>query len=279
MVDNQNNSAESEFMLPDESELSSRTRVPTDQLGSYLSLSEHRLRQEVEAVTTILKRFAKAVADVSTEPRDANSFLRDLDLKSISQDHDWRKIFSALKSNHEHNDEYKKTVLVKYLQFLSFRKRLFEFVHARKTGLEETATISRSAIFSATNSGMRNKGEWVQIPIGEALPVSLDKQDNIRLRLARYRVFIEKGNPAILIDENEVRHALKTGRNIIGRHPESDIVIAAGSAAISRAHLIIEYNPPNKLILMDLSTGGTFISSRCITNIQKHMLTTGALGK
>lgn len=254
------------FQLPREEELSQYTRVPPEALGRYLAWPESTLKQEVNAITTILKRFAKAVVDATSQPENANVFLRELDLRSISQDHDWRHIFEAIQNRSDNDSGYNQTVLIKYLQFLSFRKRLFEFVYARKAGLEDTTAFAQTALFPSSEAMRKNQGAstnpWIRLPMGEAVTVGLSRESSVELRLTKYRLLLLGGDQPVVIDENDNHHPIRCGRNIVGRHPESDIVIRTGSAMVSRAHLLLERSESSdELTIMDLSSGGTYIQA------------------
>ena len=109
-----------------EGRLAERTKVPPNKLGEFLGWSEERLKLESKTVAKVLKRFAEAVVDSMEHPDSADKFLRELDLRSISRDHDWWAIFSTIRAQEAGYEGYKRAVLIKYLQYLSFRKRLIE---------------------------------------------------------------------------------------------------------------------------------------------------------
>ena len=75
-----------------EAELARRANVPTPKADALMQTEEATIRREVEAVTKILKRFASAVVDSMDDPQGVDRFLRELDLKAISRDHQWRTI-------------------------------------------------------------------------------------------------------------------------------------------------------------------------------------------
>jgi len=81
-----------------ESRLANRTRVPAENLKRYMAWRPEKVKAEARQVTGILKRFASVVVKSIDEPQSVSQFLVELDLKSISRDHDWRAIFSTLRS-------------------------------------------------------------------------------------------------------------------------------------------------------------------------------------
>ena len=126
-----------------ESKLATRTRVPTERLNEYMGWQPKKVKAEAKYVTDILKRFASVVIKSIDEPHTVNEFLADLDLKSVSRDHNWRAIFSTLRGQTDAGaSNYGRAAMIKYLQYLSFRKQLLEYIYTRRAGLEETDEIS-----------------------------------------------------------------------------------------------------------------------------------------
>ena len=91
-----------------ESRLAFRTKVPAERLHEFLSWPIYKLRRESEHVSRVLKRIAEAVVNSMENPASTNAFLRDLDLKSISRDHDWRAIFSTIRAHESGYGGYKR---------------------------------------------------------------------------------------------------------------------------------------------------------------------------
>lgn len=161
-----------------EHRLSELTKVAANKLGDFMAWSEDRRKLESKAVSKILKRFAAAVVDATENIDHADKFLRELDLRSISRDHDWRAIFSTISAQESGYDGYKRPVLVKYLQDLSFRKRLIEYVSASRRGLEETDEYLDITLFAlrfgaeqakADPHGRPGDTNFVGLPLGESV--------------------------------------------------------------------------------------------------------------
>jgi len=62
-----------------------------------------------------------------------------------------------------------------------------------------------------------------------------------------------------LVDENGVTCFLREGRNVVGRHPESDVTVDANFSKVSRAHLVLDWDGQLGYTLMDLSSRGSWI--------------------
>ena len=269
--------------------LSSRTKVPAERLGDLLGWDEDHVRQEAKVVSRILKRFAGAVVQSMEKPESMNNFLSELDLKSISRDHDWRTIFSTVRAHKgEDSERYKRAVLIKYLQYLSFRKRLLDFIHSRKAGLEETDELSVDlthlphAAPSKQDSSVVRVGfaaaamnGFARVPLGETVDVTLHDDDAFCFLLGRHRFELVGGARPYVIDTNGVTCFVRPGRNMMGRHPESDLAVDANFGDVSRAHLVLEWDGAERFRLMDLSSRGTWLRS---TFLDKLGLASGPEG-
>jgi len=77
--------------------------------------------------------------------------------------------------------------------------------------------------------------------------------------LAAHVFHLQGASPPTLTDQNGVSHALRVGRNTVGRHPEGDIVASSDFNDISRAHLILEWDGAHRVRLIDFSSRGTYV--------------------
>lgn len=267
-----------------ESRLACRTKVPAERLHEFLDWPIYKLRRESEHDSRVLKRIAEAVVNSMENPASANAFLRSLDLNSISRDHDWRAIFSTIRAHESDYDGYKRTVFIRYLQYLSFRKRLLEYIHTRKRGYEDEETIADEltgfprpvpmansdsglgeADGSASAEGLRRfTGDFGRMPLGESLEIPLGQGEKLDIMLGGHLFRIIGGHPPSLIDQNGVTFFLKDGRNMIGRHPESDVPIDQSFSDVSRAHLIVEWVGNDHLTVIDLSSRGCYIGHKIL---------------
>lgn len=261
-----------------EARLSARTKVPSVRLTEYMSWSDRQVKDEAQNVARVLKRFAEAVVNSMEMPSTADDFLRDLDLKSISRDHDWRAIFSTIRAQSADYNGYKRAVLIKYLQYLSFRKRLLEFIYSRKAGLDETDAYTDLTHIPAGRVEQRVAGgqdgapgaaddDLIRLPLGESVDVDLPQGRKVDLMMAGHMFRLLGEQPPCLIDQNGVMYFLKPGRNMVGRHPESDVVIDPDFGDVSRAHLIIDWQPGGEVCIMDFSSRGTYMRSSSLSRV------------
>ena len=113
--------------------------------------------------------------------------------------------------------------------------------------------------FEADSVIKRAEGDFVRLPLGESVTIVLPVGRKANIMLAGHAFRLNGAKPPSLIDQNGVMYFLKEGRNIIGRHPESDIVIDPDFSDVSRAHVIMEWDGVAGVALVDLSSCGTFV--------------------
>lgn len=253
-------------------DLSACTKVPPERISEFLDWPPARLHRETRQVGRILVRFAKAVLDSMASSSAGDEFVRSLDLASISRDHDWRVIFSTIRDAPGTDVHFRHQALVKYLQYLGFRKRLLEFIHARRQGLEETANYSGLHYHATTTLGLPEReagaGErflagdgraYTRLPLGETVDLHLARQPTYKLVLAGYVLYLHGMRPPMLRDKQGRRYGLRRGRNVVGRHPESDIELDASLSGVSRAHLVLAWDGAERVSVTDLSSTGTLL--------------------
>ena len=255
------------------------TQLPAARMEEFLGWSEEQVRQEARTVTRVLKRFAQAVARSMDEAHSMDDFLHELDLKTITRDHDWRAIFSAIRDCHlDDNVQYKRTTLIKYLQYLSFRKRLLDYIFARKAGLAETDEMPAAHAFADASdepdgdqtTGVISPG-FVRATMGEMVCVDLANEEVLEVVLGRNMFELVGGPHPYLVDENGVTCFVKHGRNVVGRHPESDLAVDANFSHVSRAHLVLEWDGAHGFSLMDLSSRGTWLRDEVLGRAAREL--------
>ncbi|MGK0173068.1 MAG: hypothetical protein ACI9W2_004812 [Gammaproteobacteria bacterium] len=221
-------SADFELLLPG-------TSSGPEELQRYLGSSPAWVHVEYERVSRTLLRFAQAVVDAMESPRCAHSFLQRLDLRSVSRDHNWRRIFAEIVDLDLCFDGHKRALLTRYLQFLSERKRLLAYVEAQHAGLEITADHGWVAPLDVPES--------TPLAMGETGLLVLEAGTVLPLWMANVGFSVELNtNGAVLLKETGgFERALRLGRNVVGRHPECDIVIPSKWRTVSRVHAILDW--------------------------------------
>lgn len=248
-------------------------------MAEFMSVDVKEVRHSAASVTRILKRFAKAIVDSMDDPSSVNDFLRELDLKLIEKDHDWREIFAEVAGKGEDYEPHKRVLIVKYLQYLSTRKRLLAHVLAHRTALEDTDEQANHAqepgmgqssgkpegILDTASLNLQVPEKFERLQMGESVQLDLPRGRTIDLMLGKRVYRLSGSDEPQLIAPDGTAHPLNEGRIMIGRHPECDIVTDRNFHDISRVHVIIEWNREPWVKITDLSTLGTFVPSSAIS--------------
>ena len=151
--------------------------------------------------------------------------------------------------------------------------RVLEFIHSRKLGLEETDSFSDFTQFPSRHGAGRSLDEAVEsgtwgatppgfgrLPMGDAIRLEFSDNGKVEFMLGSHVFRLLAGRPPTLIDQNGVSYFLRPGRNMLGRHPESDVVVDQDFGDVSRAHAVLEWLGERDFALTDLSSRGTFVA-------------------
>ncbi len=258
--------------------LSVRSKVPPQRLSGLMDCSESEVQRQAKSVERTLKRFAQAVVGSLDNSAKVDSFLQELDLKCISKDHDWRAIFAEIRAQDVAFEGHKRILLVKYMQYLSFRKELLDFICQKRAGLEQTAShtsvnVSQPPGGVALQQGVAARTpvpkSFERLPLGELVEIPITTKGCLDIHLAGRRFRLSGGRHPCFVAENGVTHFLTRGRNIVGRHPESDIVIDSDFFDVSRTHLLIEWDGSKFANLTDLSSRGTYLPAELVPPRQR----------
>ena len=257
-----------------EAELARRTKVPAPTMNELMKTDDATIRREADAVSKILKRFASAVVDSMDDSQGFDRFLRELDLKAISRDHSWRTIFYELRNLDGRFEQHKCVLVIKYLQYLSFRKKLLDYIHERKLGLVETNQHADLTIFPEPGDPARRDG--AAQPIGE-FACALGRVRHVRSpndRLCTHyavspNVSSARARPS-LSGRPERKDTRPQGRS---KHVRASPLRATSlSTGISTTCLgpTLFWTGMGSISITDLSTRGTFVLElRLLAAIQK----------
>jgi len=162
--------------------------------------------------------------------------------------------------------------MIKYLQYLSFRKQLLEYIYSRRAGLEETDELSAELTHIPAYEGSFGEdqvqlsavreygsGPLDRVPLGENVECLLQADEVLPIGLARHSFELDAPTQPYLRDSNGVTYFIQKGRNVVGRHPESDIRIDPNFSSVSRAHMVLEWDGSRRFQIIDLSTRGTLL--------------------
>jgi len=79
-----------------------------------------------------------------------------------------------------------------------------------------------------------------------------------------HRFELVGGDRPYLVDVNGVTWFV---RNMMGRHPESDLAVDANFGDVSRAHLVLEWDGAQQFRFMDLSSRGTWLPESLLADV------------
>lgn len=255
--------------------LSSRTGVPEEKITGLMQLSDQELEEEARAIKRAAKRLigiiANAIEDQTTVGRD----LQMMDPKLFTHDHQWRAIMSGLNRQAPKFDAFKKLALVRYAQYLAARHNLTQSIYTERQhqagrstspsgdegddmgpqGMKDTLLFELMDVMDAPETGRA----FVRLPKGERVAIPLEAGRDLEIILSGHMFRLVSGSPPHLADENGQAYPLRAGTNIIGRDPESDVVVAPSLTDVSRKHLILEVADSTVVRLTDVSSHGTMI--------------------
>ncbi len=256
--------------------LGGRTAVPSKKITDMVRFSTDQLKKEAKTIKDIEKRFVAILSRSIENTSSINRALRELDPVIFSQDHGWRDIISALNEGDDDLNPFRRIALVKYMQYLSARQEIIKYLYSEKkkmlkedngdvqaeTGLFKDTVILENTVFEPVSSG--TNGNFERLPKGEAVTVVINPDEEIEILLSRHPCkLVTDGDTIGFIDSAGKKHALKKGRNVIGRDAISTIMIDPELRDVSRIHIVIEtFDNSQAFQITDLSSHGTYIQQR-----------------
>ena len=246
--------------------LAGRTSVPIEKFKEVIKLSLGELKKEFKKIKVIEKELVSILSTSISQPGSINRALREIDIKIFSQDHDWRAIISALHAGNEELNDFRHIGVVKYLQYLSSIQEILQELYSEK----KREILASSLSYANNDKALKVRAkttEMERLSKGENVTIHVNKGEQIDVLLSSHKCMIVGGETsAEFVDESGHRHDLKNGKNIIGRGASSDIVMSQNLRDISRMHMVIEGADTNMLYLTDLSSHGTYIPAKYLTD-------------
>jgi len=140
--------------------------------------------------------------------------------------------------------QFKQLALIKYVQYLASRQDVLKGIYANKSGpraAEPESDRNAEPSFRETlifDLPPDNEEPEVpdrrlkRLPRGESVFLPGPQDRPVPIVLSRHNFDIVKDDPATLVDEAGSSVKLKPGRNVVGRHPDSDAMIVRGLIAL-----------------------------------------------
>ena len=218
-------------------------------------------------------RAHSALRDAVISPDRTDEILAGLGVDFFEETCGWRELFTRLIGAPDIPRDYKLVALARYRRFLRGRARDGD---GRQAGRARDEADSASG--ASNRSGARTVwcgSEGREAPAGrgrrpdlvqrlrvtprQSLRISV-RGSGMRIWLASRAFVIAPGGPPRLVDPEGAGHALRDGRNLVGRAAFADVVVDSGYQDVSRSHAIIDVEDGRPVALTDLSSSGTYVT-------------------
>ena len=281
--------------------LASRTEVPAGKISELVRFDSQQLLDEANSVRQVERHFVEMLSRSIQEPGSIGYLLRQMDMKLFSQDHEWRAIMTALARQDRRYDEFKQLALVKYVQYLASRQDVLKGIYAHKAATQggevsepdagmdpsyrQTVIFDVADLPGADMPPPPASGDQTQVaatpdstpapprlhrlPRGESVRLNAPSGEAVEVVLSRHPFLVKLGEQPALVDLEGTETPLSRSRNVIGRHPDSDIMVDAAYRDVSRTHLILEFTDDGGLALTDLSAHGTFVPAQLVSTYDR----------
>lgn len=256
-----------------------RTSIPT---ALYMAVSQLNGDELTLLAKTLKKEEKTLIGVIERSLNSTNSFRLEINripIETFRDDHYWREIIVAL-GDSDAPDSYLQTAAVKYLQFLSSYQEVVRLLlalspdakHLQKQIDEQVESPYETALFDVLqySDAGRMVNPYRRLPQGEAVTLHALPGHPINLLLAKYSFELVNENGWVLIDSRHSRHQLANDLNYVGRGRENDISLSSDYRNVSRKHVIIHPLDDTSVVLIDLSSHGTFVPPRQVDLHQAH---------
>lgn len=265
------NEADFEFAL------ASRAGVPAAKVSELVRLTPLELMREAESIRQVEKRVVDVLSKSIREPGSIGDLMRAVDVQLFSHDYQWRPIMQALAEQPNRFNQFKQLAIIKYAQYLASHQDLLREIYAHKPNVarqsgheSESDSFSEEScdtlILEVAHPPRSNKQrlKLKRLPKGERVTISRWDGETVEVMLSRH-LFLLGGTESIaLVDDAGTAHPVKQGLNVVGRHPDSDLMVSERYRDVSRIHMIIELTDSAELAITDLSLHGTFLGANVL---------------
>ena len=250
-----------------------RTAIPTSLYGKISGLNQDELALLAQDLKREEKRLIELLERALTSPGVLSTEINRIPLSNLRHEHFWRDIIISL-CDLDAEEVYLQTAIVKYLQFLNSYQETIRLVYAltfnspqvrsnRETD-EPNQAPYETALFDVLqySDAGRMINPFRRLPQGEAVTLHALPGHKITLLLAKYSFELVNRNGWQLIDSKNRKYALNNDLNYVGRGRENDVHLSGEFRNVSRKHVIIHPLDDSSVVLIDLSSHGTFVPPR-----------------
>jgi len=251
-----------------------RTAVSSVKLSELFKLSIDQLEMQAKTIAEINKSLFSILSRAIEKPDSIDRSMREIDPLTFSQDRSWRDIIKALNEGNEEFNPIRMTALTKYIKYLSSLQDIIGYICSekkqsigapvdddKKEMREFEATWALDEMDSESGLDSQTKDKFIRLPKRQEVSVKLPPGGRLDVRLASYKFQLVATDDNVQFIDNNGVTILNKGNNIIGRGGKSTIKVDVTQKDVSRTHLHIFISDGHTLLLTDLSSAGTFITT------------------
>lgn len=261
-----------------EAALKSRTEVVAGTMRRMAKLTDEELRGEANLTKALHKKLTTSLLRIEEIGVSLGQVWREMDLGKVHEEHQWQEILYAL-AEPEIHDQYRRAALVRYLQYLKGRRdAVSEMLRERESGKTQLGSVAASQmetmhgsiVDEITYTSMQRSAEYARLPPRHAVEIRMEAGEPVTLFLAHRKMRLTLTDEGmVLSDDTGLTAPIPTGRTIVGRSSDCDVVLHNAPADVSRKHMMIE-STPQMLQLTDLSSHGTYVIKRALPQQTRH---------
>ncbi|MCP5155365.1 MAG: FHA domain-containing protein [Ectothiorhodospiraceae bacterium] len=233
-------------------------------LGPMLAAAEPAAEPDRAWVLHLARRVEELMAQLVANPHEVSGALARLDADSLGGEVDWANVFAAVASATDAPTEMGLLALSRYRAYLLARLGVTGNSVQELDSLRETSTVGAGAA-----SAVGAIPGCVRIPRGRAVALALVGM-TCEVWLGGHRFVLRAAARSVLEDPGGRAHALREGRNLIGRARYNDVVVDADWISVSRRHLILDLAGGRPVAVTDLSSRGTFVAREALSSLRRE---------
>jgi hypothetical protein len=248
--------------------LAERIDMSASHMEDLAAMDGHGVQRELRHT----RRSHQNAVDILVRAMETHTKLRHLwgllDVSKVPDEHEWPSILFAAGNADNISESALRLTLTHYVHYLEARREILESMGrewrsaALRGGQARPVTpkAMRSDLSPVSRFTTRRNQLYARLPRRRAVNLDLNARRQVTLYLARNRFILRMEDGRVLLQQQDgVNHALKIGRNMIGRSAQCEVLVDSGHSDISRQHLLIEVGDMGHVRLTDLSSRGTYM--------------------
>jgi len=254
--------------------LAPRTEVAASSLRRLAKSTDEELRADLGLTRAIHRKLTLGLLRSKETGQPISQVWREIDLGKVHEEHQWQELLYALSDPQQVGDEYRRTALIKYLLYLKARRETITDVMREQQRAAPPGAVGSSdlvpgaAVDDITYTSMQRSPDFSRLPPRHPVDVVLAVGESITLFLAHRRMrLVVTDEGTILTDDTGLTYPIQSGRIVVGRSAECDVVLHNAPSDVSRKHLLIEAGAQD-VKLTDLSSHGTYVIKRVLSQAQ-----------